>query len=257
MDDIQCEKDERNISIDRVGIKGLTYPVTVLDRVNGTQHSVGKIEMYVDLPRHYRATHMSRFVEVFHEYRDEITFPHIKGILKAIKRKLSAERAEMKVYFPYFVEKSAPISRAKSMMKYDCTFQGTLDSVFDFVITVNVPVTALCPCSKAISKYSAHNQRSMVSLSVRFDKFVWIEDLITLCEESASADLYSLIKRPDEKFLTEKAYENPRFAEDLAREVASRAEARPEIVWYAVEIENIESIHAHNAYAFLKKDKRK
>ncbi|MBF0543786.1 MAG: GTP cyclohydrolase I FolE2 [Candidatus Riflebacteria bacterium] len=256
MEDIQCQKDERNISIDRVGVKGLSYPVSLLDRSSGTQNSIGQIEMYVDLPRDFRATHMSRFIEVMHDYRDEITFPHMKGLLKTIKRKLAAERAEMKVDFPYFVEKCAPVSKVRSLMRYDCSFHGILDTVMDFIISVKVPVTSLCPCSKAISKYSAHNQRSIISISVRFKKFIWLEELIEIAEQSSSSDIFTLLKRPDEKFLTEKAYERPRFAEDLVREAALRLDKHKEILWYTVSSENIESIHAHSAYAFLKKDKR-
>ncbi|HEY9069109.1 MAG TPA: GTP cyclohydrolase FolE2 [Candidatus Ozemobacteraceae bacterium] len=255
MEDIQNQKDLRDIPIDRVGIKRLSYPITVHDRQNRAQQTVAEIEMTVDLPRHFRGTHMSRFIEILDAHRGEITMTTMSSILRDVRWKLSAERAVMSAAFPYFIEKTAPVSEARSLMRYDCRFLAMYDGSDDFVLTVTVPVTTLCPCSKAISRESAHNQRSMVTVSARFDAFLWIEDLVRCVEESASAEVYALLKRSDEKYLTERAYEHPRFAEDLVREVAIRLDAISAITWYTVETENFESIHAHSAYAFLKRER--
>lgn len=255
MDDIQNQRDDRNIPIDEVGVKRLSYPITVLDKHHGRQETVAEIEMTVGLPHEFRGTHMSRFLEVLEKHRGEMTLFTIGRILREIKRRLHAERAAMSVAFPYFIEKTAPVSGARSLLRYDCRFYGTLDRAADFVLTVVVPVTTLCPCSKAISARSAHNQRSLVTVSARFTDFLWIEDLVELVEASASAEVFTLLKRPDEKWLTEQAYDRPRFAEDLVREVAQRLDALPQVSWYAVSTENLESIHAHSAFAFLKREK--
>jgi len=255
MEDIQNQPDERNIPIDRVGVKRLSYPITVLDKFRGRQETVAEIEMTVDLPHRFRGTHMSRFVEILEKHRSEITLFTIGKILREIRKALNARCASMSADFPYFIEKTAPVSGAKSLMRYDCRFSGTFSKSEDFVLTVTVPVTTLCPCSKAISKRSAHNQRSLVTVSAKFAKFLWIEDLVRMVEESASAEVFTLLKRIDEKFLTERAYGRPRFAEDLVREVAQRLEQTTEVVWFSVAVESIESIHAHSAYAFLKREK--
>jgi len=255
MEDIQNQPDERNIPIDRVGVKRLSYPITVLDKFRGRQETVAEIEMTVDLPHRFRGTHMSRFVEILEKHRGEITLFTIGKILREIRKALNARCASMSADFPYFIEKTAPVSGAKSLMRYDCRFSGTFSKSEDFVLTVTVPVTTLCPCSKAISKRSAHNQRSLVTVSAKFAKFLWIEDLVRMVEESASAEVFTLLKRIDEKFLTERAYGRPRFAEDLVREVAQRLEQTTEVVWFSVAVESIESIHAHSAYAFLKREK--
>jgi GTP cyclohydrolase I len=254
--DIQNERDNRRISIDKVGIKKLHYPVVVLDQVNGTQQTTAEIDMSVDLPHSSRGTHMSRFLEVLNQHKGEVTMTTMMPILRHILESLHASRAEMSVKFPYFLEKRAPVSQSRSLLKYDCQFYGAFDGrEFDFVLSVMVPVTTLCPCSKALSAKSAHNQRSLVSVSLRFSHMIWIEEVIHWVEESASADIFSLLKREDEKFLTEKAYANPRFAEDLVREIALRLNKHKDVIWYTVETENFESIHAHSAYAFIEKDK--
>jgi GTP cyclohydrolase IB len=257
MEDIQNQTDTRNIPLDRVGIKHLSYPIRVLDKFHQTQNTIAEIEMGVDLPRHSRGTHMSRFVEVLEEFDGEITSFTMGNILRAITGKLGADRAEMAVAFPYFLEKTAPVSRKKSRMRYDCRFWGMVagDSE-DFVLTVIVPVTTLCPCSKAISAASAHNQRTFVTVDLRFTDLVWIEDVVRLVEDSASAEVFALLKREDEKFLTEQAYARPRFTEDLVREVALQLEGIHAVSWYAVGGESLESIHAHSAFAFLKRDKK-
>ena len=254
MRDIQNQKDNRNIDIQKVGVKGIKYPIVVLDRMNGTQHVNATINIYVDLPHHFKGTHMSRFVEILNEFRGQINIKTFHKILQEVKDKLHAESAHMEIEFPYFVEKTAPVSGAKSPMEYTCSFSGQNSvSKTDFLVGVIVPVTTVCPCSKEISNLGAHNQRSMVIVKVRFRKFFWIEDLIRLVEDSASGELYSLLKRVDEKFVTEKAHENPMFVEDVVRNVAQALNRNDNFTWYSVEAENFESIHNHSAYAFVEK----
>ncbi len=255
MKDVQNRPDARKISIDRVGVKNLSYPVTVLDRANAIQHTVGSISMTVSLPHRFRGTHMSRFVEILNEHHRELHIDRIDDILKKMKERLDAEEASMEVVFPYFMEKSAPASGARSLMEYRCYFQGNLSDRADFVLGVDVPVTTLCPCSKELSKRGAHNQRSQVRIRVRYAGFVWIEELIEVAETSASSPLYALLKRKDEKVVTEHAYNRPMFVEDVVREIAVKLDADSRIVWYSVESENMESIHNHNAYAKVERKK--
>lgn len=255
MIDVQMSLDYRNVDIDRVGVKGITYPITVLDKDMGRQQTVASINMYVNLPRHYKGTHMSRFVEILNEHSRCISLQNIPAILEEMKNRLHAKSAHIEVSFPYFIKKKAPVTGAEGLMEYRCTFKGTLDGKTDLVICINVPVCTLCPCSKEISAYGAHNQRGEVRLQVRFKKFIWIEDLIKLVEGCASSDVYSVLKREDEKYVTERAYNNPMFVEDIVREVAVRLERDPNITWFAVEAENFESIHNHNAYAYVEKMK--
>ncbi|MDO8446405.1 MAG: GTP cyclohydrolase FolE2 [Deltaproteobacteria bacterium] len=258
MKDIQSLPDTRNIQIDKVGVKDIKYPIVVLDKVNGTQHTIASINMYVDLPHHFKGTHMSRFVEVLNEYRREISIKNFFDILAEIRKKLNAKSAHMEIEYPYFIEKEAPVSKAKSLMDYRCRFSGSAsDDKKDFFVGIEVPVTSVCPCSKEISIHGAHNQRSKVSVSVRFKKFIWMEDIIRIVEESGSSEVYSLLKRPDEKYVTEHAYDKPMFVEDIVREVASRLTKDRNITWFQVGCENMESIHNHSAYAFIEVDKRK
>jgi len=255
MKDTQNQRDYRNIPIDKVGIKNLRYPITVLDRRNGYQHTVASINMYVDLPHKYKGTHMSRFVEILNDYRGEVNIKTFHIILEKVREKLRAESAHMEIDFPYFIEKTAPASRAKSLMEYRCQFMGTSNGGgVDLLVGMVVPVTTVCPCSKEISSSGAHNQRGIVTVRVRFKKFFWIEDVIKLIEESASGEVYSLMKRIDEKFVTEKGYENPMFVEDVVRNVASRLNQDSNFTWYSVEAENFESIHNHSAYACVEKE---
>ncbi len=256
MRDIQSTRDHREIDIDRVGVKGISYPITVLDKDMGKQQTIASINMYVNLPRLYKGTHMSRFVEILNEHSRSISLQNIPVILGEMKKRLDAESAHIEVTFPYFIKKAAPVTGAEGLMEYKCTFKGTLNNGSDLIVCINVPVCTVCPCSKEISEYGAHNQRGEVRLQVRFKKFVWIEDLIKLVEECASCDIYSVLKREDEKYVTEKAYENPRFVEDVVREIALRLNNDPNITWYAIESENFESIHNHNAYAYIEKNKR-
>ena len=255
MEDIQNHKDDREIDIDQVGVKGIRYPITVLDKNMGEQQTVAKINMYVNLPRYYKGTHMSRFVEILNENNRRISIQNFTGILHEIKNRLAAESAHMEITFPYFIEKSAPVSGSQGLMEYKCTLKGSLKEKSDIITMIDVPISTLCPCSKEISDFGAHNQRGIVTLKVRMKKLIWIEDLIKLVEESASSDVYSVLKREDEKYITEHAYQNPMFVEDIVREIARKLNADANITWFSVEAENFESIHNHNAYAYLEKHK--
>ncbi|MFH1480637.1 MAG: GTP cyclohydrolase FolE2 [Pseudomonadota bacterium] len=256
MKDIQNHKDNRNIDIDQVGVKGIRYPITVLDKNMGEQQTVATINMYVNLPRHYKGTHMSRFVEILNEHSRRISLQNFSEILEEMKKRLNAKSAHMEITFPYFINKMAPVTRSEGLMEYKCTFKGSLNKRPDLVIIIHVPISTLCPCSKEISDFGAHNQRSEVKLQVRFKKFIWIEDLINLVERSASCDVYSVLKREDEKYVTERAFNNPMFVEDIVRDIAQELNKDSNITWFAVESENFESIHNHNAYAYVEKHKR-
>lgn len=254
MVDIQNLKDHRNIDIQKVGVKGIKYPVIVLDKENGTQHVNATVNMYVNLPHRFKGTHMSRFVEILNEYRGQININTVRKLLQRIKEKLNAESSHIEIRFPYFIEKAAPVSKARSLMEYECSFCGESNGDgTDFLVGIAVPVTTACPCSKEISDMGAHNQRSVVRVKVRFKKFFWIEDIIRLVEKSASSEIFSLLKRADEKYVTEAAYQNPMFVEDVVRAVAERLNESENFTWYSVEAENMESIHNHNAYAYTEK----
>ncbi|MCB9759484.1 MAG: GTP cyclohydrolase I FolE2 [Alphaproteobacteria bacterium] len=250
--DHASERDERGLPIDRVGIRGLAWPITVLDQERKQQSTVAVIDASVGLPAEDKGTHMSRFVEILNEVSGELTVRNMPHILETIRRRLEAPSAYLTVRFPYFVMKEAPVSRARSWMEYDCTFDGLLDEQgLDFTLGIQIPVKSLCPCSKAISEYGAHNQRSLVDVAVRSSEFLWIEDLIRVVEDCASAPLYALLKREDEKFVTEQAYDNPRFVEDLVREVVIALRSLPGVRWVKVTADNQESIHKHSAWAEL------
>ncbi len=252
--DTQNERDFRKLAIDRVGVKNLRYPIKILDKAHETQSTITTVSLTVDLPHHYKGTHMSRFIEVLNEHGPILHVNNIKTIAEELLEKLHSQKAHVDFEFPFFLEKKAPITGAVGVMDYTVRFNATLQKgEFDFVLTVIVPVTTLCPCSKAISSAGAHNQRGTVTFSVRFEKPIWIEDLIRLVESCASSELYSLLKRPDEKAVTERAYNNPVFVEDLVRNIAARSNLEPNITWYRVEAENFESIHNHNAYALIEK----
>jgi GTP cyclohydrolase I len=251
MPDVQNQHDDRNMEIDRVGVKNLRYPIVVLDSSNTEQATVANVNMYVRLPHYDRGTHMSRFLEVLNEVRGKIYIGNINDILARMKDVLGSEQAHLELTFPYFIEKTAPVSGAKSLMEYTCHFLATLREKPDFILGVDAPVTTLCPCSKEISQASAHNQRSVVSVRIRFHDFVWIEEVVDIIERSASAPVYSLLKRVDEKYLTEMAYDRPRFVEDVVRQVAVELRSHDKVTWFTVEAENHESIHNHSAYAFV------
>ena len=253
MKDIQNQHDYRNIPIDKVGIKNLKYPITVLDRRNKIQHTVASINMYVDLPHRYKGTHMSRFVEMLHLFRPEVSLKKISVILEEMKKYLNAASANIEVAFPYFIEKRSPVSNSPGFMDYICRIIGSSnpDGKIDLVSEVIVPISSVCPCSKEISDAGAHNQRGQVQLSTRFKKFIWIEDMIELVEKSASCEVYSILKRADEKYVTEKGFSNPKFVEDIVRDIAEKLKKDSNITWFSVSAENFESIHNHSAYASI------
>jgi GTP cyclohydrolase I len=255
LSDVQKSRDSRRIAIDKVGVKDISYPIVVMDKNRKFQHTVARINLYVDLPHHFKGTHMSRFIEILNQYREEVALDRMEEILGAMKQKLGASRAHLEIEFPYFIEKRAPVSGAKSLMEHTCSFRAALSDRFDFVLGVTVPVTSLCPCSKELSRFGAHNQRSLITVRVRYREFIWIEDLVELIEGCGSSPVYSLLKREDEKFVTEHAYEHPVFVEDMVREATQRLSALENITWFSVEAENYESIHNHSAYASIERQK--
>lgn len=254
--DMQNSLDERNIAIDKVGVRNIQYPIRVMDRDKAAQHTIGVFSLTVDLPHHFKGTHMSRFLESLNECGNEVNVQTIPAILSDLRSRLHAENSHLVVEFTYFIEKPAPVTQRVGLMGYTCRFEAQQGSTDDVVIQVVIPVTTLCPCSKEIAEYGAHNQRGYVTARVRLSDHVWIEELIEMVEKRASSPLYPVLKRPDEKFVTELAYDNPRFVEDMVREVALAFDADSRIAWYSIECENHESIHAHNAYASLERDKR-
>ncbi len=252
--DVQATPDTRRLAIDRVGIKDIRHPARIRERSGGVQHTVAQFNMYVGLPHHFKGTHMSRFVEILNAHEREISPDTFRMMLRETLRKLEAETCELEMTFPYFIEKKAPVSGVKSLMDYQVSFVGAIrDARESFTLKVLVPVTSLCPCSKKISDRGAHNQRSHVTVSARINTFVWIEDVIDVVENAASCQLYGLLKRPDEKFVTEAAYDNPKFVEDMVRDIAAKLNRDPRIEGYVVESENFESIHNHSAYAMIAK----
>lgn len=255
--DVQGGPDTRRLAIDKVGIKDLRHPLAFRDRDGRVQHTVGRFNIYVHLPHDRRGTHMSRFVEILNHHQEPLAVATVGQLLDHIAATLHSDAAFLEVGFPYFVTKHAPVSGVASLMDYDVVLtasrQGALDEV---TLKVVVPVTSLCPCSKQISDYGAHNQRSHVTVTVRADPRLWLEDLIDLVEAQASCDIYGLIKRADEKFITERAYDNPKFVEDLVRDVAARLNDDPRVLSYAIESENFESIHNHSAYALIRHAKQ-
>jgi len=254
--DVQNSADTRRIPINKVGIKDIRHPVRVKDRSGGEQHTIASFNMYVNLPHNFKGTHMSRFVEILNLHEQEITVESFKDMLAEMTERLEAEAGHIEMAFPYFINKSAPISGVRSLMDYEVTLVGEICHGKPIMnVKVVVPVTSLCPCSKEISKYGAHNQRAHVTINVRTRGFVWIEELIELVEQEASCELYGLLKRPDEKYVTERAYENPKFVEDLVRDIAAKLNIDNRIAAYAVESENFESIHNHSAYAMIQQDK--
>ncbi|MFP4160491.1 MAG: GTP cyclohydrolase FolE2 [Ectothiorhodospira sp.] len=254
--DVQSSADTRRIPINKVGIKDIRHPVRVQDRSGGEQHTVARFAMYVNLPHDFKGTHMSRFVEILNAHEREITVETFQIMLREVAQRLEAESGHVEMSFPYFVNKPAPVSGVCSLMDYDVSFIGEIrDGEPRMHIRVLVPVTSLCPCSKGISDYGAHNQRSHVTVEARIRGFVWVEELIDLVEQEASCELWGLLKRPDEKYVTERAYDNPKFVEDLVRDIAVRLNADERITGYAVASENFESIHNHSAYALIERDK--
>ncbi len=257
LEDVQNRSDERRMPIDQVGVSDLRYPITVLDREHSKQKTVARLSLAVNLPHHFKGTHMSRFIEVLNEHRGEVTMRTLPAILYDLKERLDAESAHVEVTFPYFLERTAPVSGACALMDYECFFIGEVNGTTDdFVLGVQVPVTTLCPCSKAISDYGAHNQRGYVNIEVRSSRtvdrkpgFIWIEELIEVAEQSASAPVYPLLKRVDERHVTMQAHDNPVFVEDVVRDVALRLQNDARISWFRIHAVNHESIHNHSAFA--------
>ncbi|MGA7986026.1 MAG: GTP cyclohydrolase FolE2 [Burkholderiales bacterium] len=254
--DVQASPDTRKLAIDKVGIKAIRHPMRIQERSGNVQHTVAMFNMYVGLPHHFKGTHMSRFVEILEAHEREITVETFQVMLKEMVERLEAAEGLIEMSFPYFIEKAAPVSEVKSLMDYEVTFVGEIrDRKQTFTMKVLVPVTSLCPCSKKISARGAHNQRSHVTVSARLNDFVWIEEIVDLVEKQASSELYGLLKRPDEKYVTERAYDNPKFVEDMVRDVAAVLNLDERIESYVVESENFESIHNHSAYALIERDK--
>ena len=253
MKDVAKLADERGIVIQKVGIKDLHVPLQIRRKENGYQQVLGNVNMTVELPHKYRGTHMSRLVEIILKWSQQpLGGRDIKQILEQMRKRLDAERAHITVKFKYFIEKVAPVSKSKSALDYDCEFIGSLsDEGFDFILGVEVPMTALCPCSKEISERGAHNQRAVIRACIRYqrDVFYWIEDLVTQLEQLASSEIYPMLKRSDEKYVTEKAYDNPKFVEDMLRDAVVMFRENPAVRWFKVECESFESIHNHSAYA--------
>lgn len=259
MEDVQGRNDDRGIAIDKVGVTDLCYPIVVLDRNNERQQTVGRLSMSVNLPHHFRGTHMSRFIEVLNEHRGELTMRTLPAILHDLKCRLEAESAHISVVFPYFVERFAPVTGARALIDFECSFAGSVNgNGNDFVLKVRVPVTSLCPCSQEISDYGAHNQRGTIELEIRtlrdvdgMPRLVWIEELVSIADASGSAPVYPLLKRPDEKHVTEQAWDHPVFVEDMVRNAAQLLAADERVSWFRVVATNQESIHNHSAFAEL------
>ncbi len=256
--DVQNSADSRHLPINKVGIKSIRHPIKVLDKTEGIQHTIATFNMYVGLPHNFKGTHMSRFVEILNSYEREISVDNFESMLRQMVVKLEAETGHVEVNFPYFINKEAPISKVKSLLDYDVTFIGEILPGGEYRQTIKVVVaaTSLCPCSKKISERGAHNQRSHVTVTAVTNDRLWIEELVRLVEDQASCELFGLLKRPDEKYVTEYAYDNPKFVEDLVRDVAASLNAEPRVDAYIVEAENFESIHNHSAYALIERDKR-
>ena len=249
--DVQNQADSREVPLSKVGVKGLEYPIRVLDKVKKIQHTTAKVDLFADLPQHFKGTHMSRFVEIFHRFREDLSMPRFLEMLARIQEDLEAQAAFGSMIFPYFVEKKAPVSQLPGLISCQCRYQGRVaKKAKHFTVAVSVPVTTVCPCSKAISGRGAHNQRGIVTVELELGPFFWLEDIIALVENSASSPVYSLIKREDEKYITERAYDNPKFVEDLVRDVYLKIREMDQFPRFSVEAENFESIHNHSAYAF-------
>ena len=256
--DVQSSVDTRHIAIDKVGIKDIRHPVRVKDRSEGEQHTIASFNMYVNLPHNFKGTHMSRFVEILNLHEREISVQSFKEMLGEMTERLEAEAGHIEMTFPYFINKTAPVSGVQSLLDYEVSFIGEIrDDKPEMIIKVVIPVTSLCPCSKKISDRGAHNQRSHVTVTATTCDFIWIEELIEMVEAQASSELYGLLKRPDEKYVTELAYDNPKFVEDMVRDIAASLNEDDRICAYIVESENFESIHNHSAYALIERNKER
>lgn len=257
MPDVQAKEDARRVAIDRVGVKDVTYPIRLATANGGEQSTVAKVNMYVSLPHHQKGTHMSRFLEVLNEQAENALTPQCFPLIaRAIRERLNAAEAHFEADFTYFIRKFAPVTNTPGLMDYQVHFESTANGKEDFIMSVAAPATSLCPCSKEISQYGAHNQRCRIEARVRITERVWIEEIVEYLERAASVPVFAVLKRPDEKYVTEVAYDNPKFVEDIVRDLALLLDSDPRISWYSINSENYESIHNHNAYAQLARDKR-
>lgn len=254
MQDVQSSPAEVALSIDRVGVKGLSLPLTVRDRARGVQHTVATVDLFVDLPAAFKGTHMSRFLEALGAWDEGLDYASFKRLLQDVRDRLAATRAHIHFRFPYFLEKRSPATDSPGLMGYDCSLTGELeDGSLSFVLGVDVPVMTVCPCSLAISSGGAHSQRAMVRIRVRFRGFLWLEDLIAIAESAGSSPVYALLKREDERAVTDGAFARPAFVEDVVRAAAQDLAAHPQVIWFRVEVESFESIHNHSAFASIEK----
>lgn len=262
MADVQASHDDRNVAIDKVGVKHIRYPITLhCPATGGVQHTVARVNMYVGLPHHQKGTHMSRFLEVLNKHHEELRSDQIMDVCRDIRHRLESEEAHLELTFPYFIHKNAPVTESPGMLDIEVTFEASSSSITGkdvFLMGLKVPATSLCPCSQEISDYGAHNQRCEIEAKVRFapGKMMWIEQLFDVVEHAASTQVFAVLKRPDEKYVTEAAYDNPKFVEDIVRDLALHLDADDRIGWYQINSENYESIHNHNAYAFIERDKQ-
>lgn len=254
MEDVQSHAPQIPLNIDRVGVRELRLPLLVRDRTRGTQQTVASVDLGVDLPSEFKGTHMSRFVEALEQWNDEISYQSVRRLLQDIRQRLEARRAYARFGFPYFISKAAPASGSPALVSYQCRLTGELDDAGQhFILEVDVPVMTVCPCSKAISNEGAHSQRAMVRMRLRMKAFSWLEDFIDIAEASGSSAVYTLLKREDEKYVTEHAFAHPTFVEDVVRNVAQRLSEHGQVEWFSVEVESMESIHNHNAFARIER----
>jgi len=256
MEDVQQRRADIALSIDRVGVKGLRLPIVVRDRESGVQHTVAQVSLSVDLPARFKGAHMSRFIEALEHWSGELDYASFRRLLDDVIVRLSARSAHVRFVFPFFLRRRSPVSKASGLMDYTCRVDGELrQGRLTFTLGADVPVMTVCPCSKAIASQGAHSQRAEVRIQTRFTGFVWLEDLIEIAERAGSCPVFSLLKREDEKFVTERAFANPAFVEDVVRAAASGLEGHPQIRWYRVEVESFESIHNHSAFAVIESPK--
>lgn len=252
MEDIQITMPVVPISIDRVGVKDLHLPIMVKDRTSGKQHTVALVDMGIELPSAFKGTHMSRFVEALENWGEELSYQSVKNLLEDVKHRLNAKHAYVVFKFPYFLRKNAPATGASGLVCYNCVLKGDMqEDKLEFLLEIDIPVMTVCPCSKAISDEGAHSQRTIIKIAVKMKNFIWIEEFIEIAEKCGSSPVYTLLKREDEKFVTEHAFANPNFVEDVVRATAFQLSAHKHVSWYKVEVESFESIHCHNAFACI------
>src|SRR5258706_3095171 len=257
MPDVQSSVDTCRTSIDRVGIKGIRHPVRIQSVSGEIQHTIATFSMTVRLAHDVKGTHMSRFVELLEANQEAFSVPMLSALLARMVERLHVGEGHIEMAFPYFIKKAAPVSGVSSLMDYEVVLSGAIkDGVTSITTKVTAPVTSLCPCSKEIAAYGAHNQRSHITIAVRGKEAIAVEDIVRIAEDQASSELYGILKRPDEKYITERAYDNPKFVEDLVRDVAAALNADPRVAAYVGETEKFESIHNHSAYAVIERDKQ-